>query len=299
MARRGEPTDLEDRPTGPDRLRSMQLRSDRAGWVPEPPAAQSPDLTARPASEPEPNVAPVMPPTAGDLARSWIQDRVPPWASGMVERASVGSVLAGLAAAVAVGLGGVMVLHHRSAATYPPSYDASATGAAGATPIGGSGSTFAGPTGSPPPTPGVDGSSIVVDVGGRVRKPGLVTLPPGARVADAIKAAGGPLRHREITTIDLAARVADGQLLLVGMKAADPAAAAGVGVDPTSTASAVALNSATLDQLETLPGIGPVLGQNIIDWRTTHSGFTSIEQLQQVSGIGPATYAELSPLVTL
>jgi competence protein ComEA len=205
-------------------------------------------------------------------------------------------VFAAVAAVVAVVLGGILVLHHQHAAsTYPPSYDASTAGSAG-----GSGSSYPGPVGSAIPTPIADATSIVVDVGGRVHKPGLVTLPPGARVADAIAAAGGPLRHREIARVDLAARVTDGQLLLVGVKsgAADPAAA---GPDPAASGSAapVALNTATLDQLDGLPGIGPVLGQNIIDWRTAHSGFTSIEQLQQVSGIGPATYAELSPLVTL
>jgi competence protein ComEA len=199
-------------------------------------------------------------------------------------------------ALVAVALGGVLLLHRHAGSTYSPSYDASATGAGP-----GAASSFGVPLVSPTPAAIADATSIVVDVGGRVHKPGLVTLPPGARVADAIAAAGGPLRHREIATVDLAARVSDGQLLLVGVKAGASSAAAPLGTDPTATGSTapVALNSATLEQLETLPGIGPVLGQNIIDWRTAHSGFTSLEQLQQVSGIGPATYADLSPRVTL
>jgi competence protein ComEA len=71
-----------------------------------------------------------------------------------------------------------------------------------------------------------------------------------------------------------------------------------MGASTPSATAPVALNSASLEELETLPGIGPVTGQKIIDWRTAHGGFTSVEQLQQVSGIGPATYAELSPLVT-
>lgn len=240
------------------------------------------------------------PPKVGDLARGWAQDRLPPWTHGVVDRAGPGSVLAAVAAVVAVVLGGVLVLHRHGGASYSPSYDASVTGTATAAGSGAAGS-FAGPIASPTPSAIVDATSIVVDVGGRVHKPGLVTLPPGARVADAIEAAGGPLRHREIATVDLAARVSDGQLLLVGVKDSATASAAPAGADPAATGSAVpvALNSATLEQLETLPGIGPVLGQNIIDWRTAHSGFTSLEQLQQVSGIGPATYADLSPRVTL
>lgn len=124
-------------------------------------------------------------------------------------------------------------------------------------------------------------------------------MPAGARVADAIAAAGGPLRHRELATTNLAARVTDGQLLTVGTKQAAAPSAPTTDASSTSTGPSVDLNSATLEELETLPGVGPVTGQKIIDWRTAHSGFTSIEQLQQVSGIGPATYAELSPLVTL
>lgn len=149
----------------------------------------------------------------------------------------------------------------------------------------------AGPAASASTDPSTDGSSIVVDVGGRVRHPGLVTLPIGARVADAIRAAGGPLRHRELAHIDLAARVTDGELLTVGNASPDPAAAGG-------SPAPVSLSTATLDQLETLPGVGPVTAQKIIDWRTAHGGFTSVSQLQQISGIGPARYAQLSPLVT-
>jgi competence protein ComEA len=278
----------------------MGLGHERVGWVPEPPAdPPAPPATFRPPHEATPETASARRalPTAGDLTRAWVQDRLPPWARGVVERAGIGSVVAAVAAVVALMFGSALVLHHHAAAPYSPSYDVSATG-----PGSGAAGSFGAPVVSATPSAVADATSIVVDVGGRVHKPGLVTLPPGARVADAIQAAGGPLRHREIARVDLAARVTDGQLLLVGVKeSAGGSAAAPVGSDPAASGSSapVALNSATLEQLETLPGIGPVLGQNIIDWRTAHSGFSSLEQLQQVSGIGPATYAELSPRVTL
>jgi competence protein ComEA len=142
----------------------------------------------------------------------------------------------------------------------------------------------------PTPTP----SGLVVDVGGRVRRPGLVTLPPGARVADAIHAAGGAVRPGDLRLLNLAARVTDGQLLLVGVSGAPVAG-------PASPAAAgpVNLNSATVEELDTLPGIGPVLAQRIVDWRTAHGGFGSVSDLDEVSGIGDAIYAELSPLVTV
>lgn len=221
------------------------------------------------------------------------------WAHGALDRATPGSVLSFAAAVLAALVATVMVIHHHSASGYSPSYEASAAVTGGGS--SSSTSSVAAPTTAPDPA--TSAASIVVDVGGRVRKPGLVTLPAGARVADAISAAGGPLRHRELATTNLAARVSDGQLLLVGTKApavaSDGSEPGDDGSGTPSSSAPVALNSATLEQLETLPNIGPVTGQKILDWRTAHGGFTSIEQLQQVSGIGPATYADLSPLVTL
>lgn len=147
--------------------------------------------------------------------------------------------------------------------------------------------------GAPTPAPVAD-LQIVVDVGGRVRHPGLVTLPAGARVADALRAAGGALRPADVVTLDLAARVSDGQLLLIGVS--QP----GVGVGGAGGASVpVSLSSATADQLDALPGIGPVLARRIVDWRTAHGGFTSLSQLQQVPGVGPRIYARLKDLVVL
>jgi competence protein ComEA len=280
---------------GHDRLRSMGLRPDPSGWVPDAGAPFSAPVPAQPAGHDIDSAAAVGPPeapTPGALIGAWVQDRLPPWAQGIAS-AGAGSLLAAAVVVLAIVVAAVVLWHHRSSAPATPSYVSGASS-------GSCSSAFPDPSTSSASGGFADPTSIVVDVGGRVRKPGLVTLPSGSRVADAITAAGGPLHHREIAQLDLAARVTDGQLLLVGV----PSAGAGAGgvADPgdastPSSAAPIDLNSATLEQLETLPGVGPVTGQKIIDWRTAHSGFTTMQQLQQVSGIGPATYAELAPLV--
>ena len=136
-------------------------------------------------------------------------------------------------------------------------------------------------------------ATIVVDVGGRVRHPGLVTLAAGARVADAIAAAGGALHPADIATLDLAAHVTDGQLLLIGVPGGG---GAGIGSGPS--AGPVDLNTATVDQLDALPGVGPVLAQRIVSWREAHGGFRSVEDLQQVPGIGARKFSDLKALVS-
>jgi competence protein ComEA len=306
MARHGGATEVDERAVGHDRLRAMRLRSDVAGWVPEPvaaayqvpaaavsqPVAEAPAVAPRIAPSPSDRRTPAVP-TFGELAKGWAEDRLPPWSHGLLDRLRLGSLLAGLAVILAVAALGVMALHHRAPTGYPASsYDASAAS-----------STYpADPVASAIPSAASDASSIVVDVGGRVRKPGLVTLPAGSRVADALAAAGGPLHRKEIATLDLAARVSDGQLLLVGETSAPPDGSATGADDGDGTAAGpaepVSLSTATMDELETLPGVGPVTAQKIIDWRTANDGFSTVEQLQEVSGIGPAKYAELSPLVT-
>lgn len=273
-----------------ERLASLQLPAAAPAWVPDQ-AERADDPLEVPADPPTTPIAGVSP---ADLARGWAKDRAPVWLHGVLDRATVGSVVSTVAAVVAVIVALVMVVHRHEAPSDSASYPSSTSNLVGG--ASGSGS-YQEPSADPVTS---SAASIVVDVGGRVRRPGLVTLPAGARVADAVDAAGGPLRHRELAATNLAARVTDGQLLLIGTKptVAPTAAGADSGTSSASPVAPIDLNSATLEDLETLPGIGPVTGQKIIDWRTAHSGFTSIEQLQQVSGIGPATYAELSPLVT-
>jgi competence protein ComEA len=157
------------------------------------------------------------------------------------------------------------------------------------------------PAAAPPSQPSSSAAQLVVDVAGKVRRPGLNRLPAGARVDDAITAAGGPRRGVDLSSLNLAALLVDGQQILVGRPPAGVvggAPAAG-GAGTSAPAAPVSLNSATLDQLESLPGVGPVLAQKIIDWRTANGGFDSVSQLTDVSGIGDVTFAELQPLVSL
>ncbi|MGY1782668.1 ComEA family DNA-binding protein [Geodermatophilus sp. SYSU D01036] len=136
-------------------------------------------------------------------------------------------------------------------------------------------------------------TTVVVSVVGLVVTPGLVTLPEGARVADAVAAAGGLLPEADPASVNLAAVVSDGQQVAVGV----PGVAAAPGGGGAAPAGPLDLNAATVADLDALPGIGPVLAQRIVDHRGQHGRFTSVEQLDDVPGIGPAVYGELADLV--
>ena len=169
----------------------------------------------------------------------------------------------------------------------------------------------AGPAGSTVPrsgsaAPGAGPSLLVVEVAGKVRRPGVYRLPAGARVDDAVRAAGGFLGTVDPVTVNLARKLVDGEQVLVGIAvsgaAAGPAgsdATAGTAGPGSGGAGPLDLNSATLAQLDGLPGVGPVLAQHILDWRIQHGRFDSVEQLNSVSGIGDSKYADLKPLVTV
>lgn len=142
-------------------------------------------------------------------------------------------------------------------------------------------------------------TEVVVDVAGKVRRPGIVVLEPGARVVDALEAAGGPRKGVELTGLNLARLLVDGEQIVVGVKP-PPGVAASAAPSPGATATTlVNLNTATLAELEALSGVGPVTAQAIIDWRTDNGGFRSVEQLLEVDGIGEKTLADLAPHVTL
>jgi competence protein ComEA len=148
---------------------------------------------------------------------------------------------------------------------------------------------------APPP------ALLVVHVAGAVRHPGLYRLREGSRVDDALRAAGGPLAKAATDLVNLAAQVADGQQIVVPRRDALPGGAAAAGGPGGAAADAPAgpvhLNTATLAELDTLPGVGPATAQKIADYREQHGGFRSIDELDAVPGIGPARLAELRPLV--
>jgi competence protein ComEA len=136
---------------------------------------------------------------------------------------------------------------------------------------------------------------LVIDIVGAVVRPGLYRLPTGSRVADAVARAGGLTRRAERNAVNLAAPIADGQQILVGARGS-PGATAGAGSAGTAP-SPISLSSATAEQLDTLPGVGPVTAQKIIAFRQQHGPFTSVEALDAIPGIGPARIADLKGLV--
>jgi len=138
---------------------------------------------------------------------------------------------------------------------------------------------------------------LVVDLAGAVRHPGLYRLRPGSRIDDAIAAAGGPRAKAQLDGVNLAAPVADGEQVIVPGRGAAGVATASPPAAGSSPSAPLDLNSATLEQLEALPGIGPVTAQKILDYRQQHGAFHSVEELQGVPGIGPAHMAQLKGLV--
>ncbi len=136
-------------------------------------------------------------------------------------------------------------------------------------------------------------TGLVVSVIGRVRSPGLVTVPAGARVADVLRAVGGADPGADVSGLNLARKVTDGEQLAVGVLA--PAAVPGAPAE----GGKVDLNASTADQLDTLPGIGEVMAKRIVQWRTDHGGFTKIEQLRDVDGLGESKFEKLREKVTV
>jgi len=150
-------------------------------------------------------------------------------------------------------------------------------------------------------SPTAAAGELVVSVAGQVVRPGLVRLRPGARVSDAVAAAGGPLPGTDLTSVNLARRLTDGEHVVIGPAAPGVAAApAGDAAGtPGSTGAKVDLNTATLADLDTLPGVGPVTAQRILDWRTRHGRFDTVDQLREIEGIGETRFARLRDLVTV
>ena len=140
-------------------------------------------------------------------------------------------------------------------------------------------------------------AGLVVDVAGRVHAPGVRTLRPGSRVQDALRAAGGALAGTDLTGLNLARIVNDGEEIVVG-GAAVPAAAPGAAAGGAAAGGPLSLNTATAEQLDALPGLGPVLVQRIIQFRDQHGGFRSVDQLSQITGFGERRLKDLHALLS-
>lgn len=166
-----------------------------------------------------------------------------------------------------------------------------------------------------------DGGRMTVHVAGAVRRPGVYRLPAGARVDDALRRAGGASAGADLTAVNLAARLEDGRQVLVPVRAVAGAAGGGAAVGGGAGGAAgggggagagagggggggapaapINLNTATLEQLDTLDGVGPGIAQRILDYRRQHGGFRRVEELGEVPGIGAKRLATLTPLVTV
>ena len=283
------------------RLLALATGPPATGWVPGPPVvAESSDVGRSPgllAPSPDPPTSPGTDQPAAEVPNSPLggfQARalasavavytaahghpleVEPFVDGVEGRrwATRGRVAAVAAAALLV-LGAVVVLR---AVQETPSVVVPA--AAGAT----AGATM----GAAP----VEAPEVVVHVVGQVLQPGLVHLPAGARIADAIDAAGGAGPEADLAAVNLARVVTDGEQVVVPRPGEQPQSAGGPGGDPT-----VDLNAAAIADLDTLPGIGPVLAQRIVDWRTEHGAFTAVDELAEVRGIGSSLLEGMRDLV--
>ena len=156
-----------------------------------------------------------------------------------------------------------------------------------------------GPSGGP--STGAAPGTVTVDVAGKVRHPGIAVLDAGARVVDALDAAGGARPGVDLTGLNLARVLVDGEQVVVGGPA--PSGVAASVSPPAGTSSGpvvmVNLNTATESELDTLPEVGPVTAASILQWRDQHGGFTSVDELLEVDGIGEVTLGKLAPYVTV
>ncbi|MFF4419810.1 helix-hairpin-helix domain-containing protein [Streptomyces sp. NPDC001549] len=227
-----------------------------------------------------------------------MRERLPLWLQDRCEVRPRAVAAVGVVLLAAVGFAGQQYWSARPRAVTAPAVvapgavPAAATAPAGA-PASGAGAGGAG---------GVSGAGgvarIVVDVSGKVRDPGVRRLPAGSRVEDALAAAGGVRPGTDTTGLNRARVLVDGEQVVVGAPAQPPPAAGpGGGVGSGPGPGPLSLGSATVAQLDGLPGVGPVLAQHIVDFRTARGGFRSVDELRQVDGIGERRFADLRTLV--
>ena len=144
---------------------------------------------------------------------------------------------------------------------------------------------------------GLPSSRVVVDVVGAVRRPGLYRLAQGSRIADAVARAGGATGRADLAQVNLAAPLADGEQVVVPRRGAPGDVPGGAPSASGAAAGPVQLSTATLEQLDTLPGVGPVTAQKILDYREKHGAFSSVDELDAMPGIGPTRLEQLRELV--
>lgn len=214
--------------------------------------------------------------------------------------------LAGLVVVIVATLAGVGLWYARS---LPRPIDVATTGGPAATvdPLGVVPIVSGSPVASGAPSPGAStgasaspsASALIVDVTGLVRKPGVYQFPPGARVIDAVERAGGARGGADLTLLNLAAPLVDGQQILVPKEGTAVATGGTTGGTTGTTGGLINVNTADETALEALNGVGPVLAAAIVAYREENGSFTSVDQLEEVSGIGPSTLEELRDQVTI
>jgi competence protein ComEA len=238
--------------------------------------------------------------TRRDRIRSGIMDRLPPTLRGRwaVDR-TAGIVLAVSVLLGALLIGGWAVLrakpHEMSVARERP------FGASPGAPEAESVPSIPVSASSTASTSGAF-AGVIVDVEGKVAKPGVRALPTGSRILDAINAAGGALPGTDLTSLNQAQVLADGEQVLVGVTPPPQSAAPsgrGKGKKAHGSVELIHLNSATVEDFEQLPGVGPALAERIIDYRTEHGAFHTVDDLRQVSGFGGQRFSNLAPMVAL
>ncbi|MFF4447000.1 helix-hairpin-helix domain-containing protein [Streptomyces sp. NPDC001502] len=234
----------------------------------------------------------------GAARRLAVRERLPLWLQDRCEVRPRAVAAVGVVLLAAVGCAGQQYWSARPRAVTVP-----AVVAPGAVP-GAVPAAATAPAEAPAPGAGAGGvggaARIVVDISGKVRDPGVRRLPAGSRVEDALAAAGGVRPGTDTTGLNRARVLMDGEQVVVGAPAQPPPAAGpggGAGSGPGPGPGPLSLGSATVAQLDGLPGVGPVLAQHIVDFRTARGGFRSVEELRQVDGIGERRFADLRTLV--
>lgn len=273
-------------------------------WWSDRTSADSPDLRVQSAGQSEPPLVPVP-------GRHAAQRRTTRLADAVVPATLRGRVLLGPGPLTVVAL--LVALGMMATTWMVVRGDPAEPGVAMAAPTAGedvvtlsSTDPTAGPT--PGPTPGQaaglpagQAGSVTVDVAGRVRRPGIAVLDVGARVVDALKAAGGARHGVDLSSLNLARVLTDGEQILVGVAAVESAAIpdqAGSASTP-APGQLVNLNLATAAELESLPEVGPVTATAIISWREANGGFSAVDELLEIDGIGEITLGQIAPFVTV